>query len=191
MGRDVTPHTLIEAGLGSELLSSLGASISHFYHWACTSALGFPIGSNEYTAAFTERSIEEARRILKLISNLLLIVRDSTRAPNNTSIFSPDEHNCLMRSTVRSRVTHFLRTLPPNTASQKIDRLHSEMLNSHLNDCPAQSVSHETNQSFILCSPHLDVRKVVSLPLALGGHGFLPFNNTPPYSPLQSAHQSV
>ena len=42
-----------------------------------------------------------------------------------------------------------------------------------------QSVSHEPDQSFILSSPHLDVRKVGSLPLALGGHGLLPVNLAP------------
>ena len=71
-----------------------------------------------------------------------------------------------------------LGTLPPNTASQHFDLLHSELLNSHLNVCP-QSVSHESDQSFILSSPHLDVRRVCSLPLALGGHGLLPVNLAP------------
>ena len=58
-----TPWTL-EAGLGSELLSSLGASISHNSTTGHV-VLGSPIRSNEYVTAFAERSIEEARRILK------------------------------------------------------------------------------------------------------------------------------
>ena len=117
--------------------------------------LGLPIGSHEYASTFAERSIEEARRILKLITNLLLD-RDYSGAAPDTGIFSPDEHNVLMRYTIRSKVTHLLRTLPPNTASQHFELLHSELLNSHLNVCP-QSVSHESDQSFILSSPHLDV----------------------------------
>ena len=73
-----------------------------------------------------------------------------------------------------------MRTLPPNTASHHFDLLHSELLNAHLNVRPQfQSVSHESNQSFTLSSPHFDVRKVCSLPLALGGHGLLPFNLNP------------
>ena len=104
----------------------------------------------------------------------------------HTGIFPPDEHSCLVRYTVRSKVTHLLRTLiPPNSASQHIDRLHSELLNSHLNVCPQSiSVSRESNQSFILSSPHLDVRKVASLPLASGGHGILSsFSHTRPTQP--------
>jgi len=48
----------------------------------------------------------------------------------------------------------------------RVWRLHSELLNSHLNICP-QSVPHETALTFKLSSPHLDVRKLASLPLAL------------------------
>ena len=99
------------------------------------SIVWYATGSNEYvTAAFAERAIDEARRILKLISSLLLD-RDSTGAPN-TGISSPDEHNCLMRYTIRSKVTHLLRTLPPSTASQHSHVLHSELLDSHLNVDP-------------------------------------------------------
>ena len=90
-----------------------------------------------------------------------------------------------MRYTIR--VSHLLRTLPPNTASH-FDLLHSELLNAHLNVCP-QSVSHESDQSFTLSSPHLDVRKVCSLLLALGGHGLLPFNLNP--SPLQHSNSPI
>ena len=115
--------------IGSNLLASLGASISHI-----TSSghivLGSPIRSQEYASTFAERTIDEARRILKLITNLLLD-RDSSGA-RDTCIFSPDEHNILMRYTIRSKVFHLLRTLPPNTASQHFDLLHSELLNAHL-----------------------------------------------------------
>ena len=54
---------------------------------------------------------------------------------------------------------------------------------------PTQSVSHESDQSFTLSSPHLDVRKVCSLPLALGGHGLLPFNLNP--SPRQHSNSPI
>ena len=43
-----------------------------------------------------------------------------------------------------------------------------------------QSVSHETSsQTFILSSPHLDVRKIAALPLALGVAGLITFSHTP------------
>ena len=158
-GSDVTPNTL-ESTLGSDLLASLGASISHISSSGHI-VLGSPIGSQEYASTFAERKIDEARRVLKLITNLLLDIRDSSGAPE-TGIFSPDEHNILMRYTIRSTVSHLLRTLPPNTASHHFDLLHSELLNNaHLNVRPQfHSVSHESDQSFTLSSPHLDVRKV-------------------------------
>ena len=66
MGRDVTPNTL-ESTLGSNLLASLGASLSHISSSGHI-VLGSPIiGSQEYASTFTERSIDEALRILKLI----------------------------------------------------------------------------------------------------------------------------
>ena len=84
-----------------------------------------------------------------------------------------------------------MRTLPPNTASQHFDLLHSELLNSHLNNICPQSVSHEPALSFKLSSPHLDVRQLASLPLALGGHGFLPFShNNPPHHSNPPINQS-
>ena len=157
-GGDVTPNTL-ESTLGSnDLLASLGASISHISSSGHI-VLGSPIGSQEYASTFAEHKIGEARRVLKLITNLLLD-RDSSGAPD-TGIFSPDEHNILMRYTIRSKVSHLLRTLPPNTAAHHFDLLHSELLNAHLNVRPQfHSVSHESDQSFTLSSPHLDVRKV-------------------------------
>ena len=94
-----------------------------------------------------------------------------------------------MRYTVRSKVSYLLRTLPPSTASQHFNLLHSELLNSHLNICP-QSVPHETALSFKLSSPHLDVRKLASLPLALGGHGLLPFSHKPPHHSDPPTNQS-
>jgi len=171
--------------IGSNLLASLGASISHISSSGHI-VLGSPIRSQEYASTFAERTIDETRRILKLITNLLLD-RDSSGAPD-TGIFSPDEHNILMRYTIRSKVSHLLRTLPPNTASQHFDLLHSELLNAHLNVCP-QYVSHESDQYFTLSSPHLDVKKVCSLPLALGGHGLLPFNINP--SPRQHSNSPI
>ena len=188
LGNNVTPAT-IEDTFGHQLLSSLGASISLISSTGHV-VLGSPIGSSEYITSFAERAIDEARRVLGLISSLLLD-RDSTGAPD-AGIFSPDEHDCLMRYTVRSKVAHLLRTLPPNTASHHFNRLHTELLNYHLNICP-QSVPHETAHSFKLSSPHLDVRKLASLPLALGGHGILPFSHEPPPhhdSPPTNQHQA-
>ena len=185
-GLDVNPNTL-ESTLGSNLLASLGASISHISSSGHI-VLGYPIGSQEYASTFAEHKIGEARRVLKLITNLLLD-RDSSGAPD-TGIFSPDEHNILMRYTIRSKVSHLLRTLSPNTTSHHFDLLHSELLNAHLNVRPQfHSVSHESDQSFTLSSPRLDVRKVCSLSLALGGHGLLPFNLNP--SPLQHSNPPI
>ena len=79
MGNDVTPRTIVD-NLGPELLSSLGASISQISSTGHV-VLGSPIGSNEHITAFAEHAIDEARRILRLISSLLLD-RDSTGAPN-------------------------------------------------------------------------------------------------------------
>jgi len=178
-GLDVNPNTL-STTLGSNLLASLGASISHISSSGHI-VLGSPIGSQEYATTFAEHKIDEARRVLKLITDLLLD-RDSSGA-SNTGIFSPDEHNILMRYTIRSKVAHLLRTLPPDTASHHFDKLHSEMIDAHLNVRPQfHSGPLESDQPFTLSSPHLDVRKVCSLPLALGGHGLLPFNisSSPP-----------
>ena len=97
LGNEVTPAT-IEDNFGPQLLSSLGASISLISSTGHV-VLGSPIGSSDYITTFAERAIDEARRILGLISSLLLDW-DSTGAPD-TGIFSPDEHNCLMRYTVR------------------------------------------------------------------------------------------
>ena len=80
MGNDVTSRTIVD-NLGPELLSSLGASISQISSTGHV-VLGSPIGSNEHVTAFAEHAaIDEARRILRLISSLLLD-RDSTGAPN-------------------------------------------------------------------------------------------------------------
>ena len=106
--------------------------------------LGSPIGSQEYASTFAEHKIDEARRVLKLITDLLLD-RDSSGA-SNTGVFSPDEHNILMRYTIRSKVSHLLRTLPPDTASHHFDKLHSEMIDAHLNVSPQfHSVSLESD----------------------------------------------
>ena len=127
-GLDVNPNTL-SSTLGSNLLASLGASISHISSSGHI-VLGSPIGSQEYASTFAEHKIDEARRVLKLITDLLLD-RDSSGA-SNPGVVSPDEHNIIMRYTIRSKVSHLLRTLPPNTASQHFDLLHSELLNAHL-----------------------------------------------------------
>ena len=158
MGKDVTPYTL-EVGLGSDLLSSLGVSISHIssylplgmlclapiyiiciiyvymyiyiciYIYTCwTSArmadeaespsAAAPLGmKNTPRTAFPERSIEEARRILKLIFNLLLD-RDSIGAPNTAHRYLPTRRAQLFGKVYYRKVkghTPFARTLPPNT----------------------------------------------------------------------------
>ena len=68
LGNDVTPST-IEDNFGPQLLSSLGASISLNSSTGHV-VLGSPIGSNDYVTTFAERAIDEARRILGLISIL-------------------------------------------------------------------------------------------------------------------------
>ena len=75
LGKDVTPST-IEDNFGPQLLSSLGASISLISSTGHV-VIGSPIGSSDYVTTFAERTIDEAQRILGLISSLLLD-RDST-----------------------------------------------------------------------------------------------------------------
>ena len=53
------------------MLASLGASISHISSSGHI-VLGSPIGSQEYASTFAEHKIDEARRVLKLITDLLL-----------------------------------------------------------------------------------------------------------------------
>ena len=93
-GLDVNPNTL-SSTLGSNLLASLGASISHISSSGHI-VLGSPIGCQEYASNFAEQKIDEARRVLKLITDLLLD-KESSGAPD-TGVFSPDEHNILIRS---------------------------------------------------------------------------------------------
>ena len=83
-GLDVNPNTL-SSTLGSNLLASLGASISHISSSGHI-VLGSPIGSQEYATTFAEHKIDEARRVLKLITDLLLD-RDSSGA-SNTMVYS-------------------------------------------------------------------------------------------------------
>ena len=89
-------------------------------------------------------------------------------------------------------------------------RLHSDLLDSHLNVNPATprpetgrerhpferltvcttaSVSHDIARSFNVSSPHFNVRSGAALPLGLGGHGTLPFSHPPP--PLDTSDFSV
>ena len=78
-----------------------------------------------------------------------------------------------------AKVKHPLRPLPPGTAADELHRLHTDLLNSHLNFSPP-SVDHHTAQAYELSSPHFDARGVAALPLGLGGHGFTPFSHPPP-----------
>ena len=68
------------------MLASLGASLSHISSSGHI-VLGLPIGSHEYASTFAERSIEEARRILKLITDLLLDRDSLLGAPDSTGIY--------------------------------------------------------------------------------------------------------
>ena len=134
---------------------------------------------------FAQHSVDEAIRIRMRISELLLD-RESTGA-EETGIFSPDEHDTVLKYCVGAKVKHLLRTPAPGTATDHFHRLHTDLLDSHLSVTPP-SVDHHTAQSLNLTSPHIDVRSVAALPLGLGGHGLLPFSHHPP--PLATSNSS-
>ena len=134
---------------------------------------------------FAQHSVDEAIRIRMRISELLLD-RESTGA-EETGIFSPDEHDTVLKYCVGAKVKHLLRTSAPGTATDHFHRLHTDLLDSHLSVTPP-SVDHHTAQSLNLTSPHIDVRSVAALPLGLGGHGLLPFSHHPP--PLATSNSS-
>ena len=62
----LTPHSG-----GCKGLIIRNQNLPHLFHTGHV-VLGSPVGSNEYVTAFAERAIDEARRILRLISSLLL-----------------------------------------------------------------------------------------------------------------------
>ena len=66
LGKEATPQAL-ESGLGSDLLTRLGASICHDGH----TVLGTPIGTEEFMTIFAQRAVDEAFGIRKLISSLM------------------------------------------------------------------------------------------------------------------------
>ena len=136
---------------------------------------------------FAQRAVDEAIRIRKLIS-CLLIDRETT-GTDETGIFAPEEHDTILRYCVGAKVKHLLRTPPPGTAADEFHRLHTDLLDSHLNVSPP-SVDHHTAQSFNLTSPHFDARGVAALPLGLGGHGLAPFSH-PPLPPTASNSSST
>ena len=96
LGKEATPQSL-EAGLGSNLLTLLDATICHDGHTACTghTVFGTPIGTKRIAATFAQHAVDEAIHVRMLISELVLD-RDSTGA-EETGIFSPDEHDVLLR----------------------------------------------------------------------------------------------
>jgi len=68
LGKEASSQAL-EAGLGSDLLSRLDATIRHDGH----NVLGTPIGTKEFMTSFAQRAVDEAIRIRKLISMLLMV----------------------------------------------------------------------------------------------------------------------
>ena len=84
--KEAAPQSL-EAGLGSDLLTRLDATICHDGHTSCTghAILGTPIGAEEFISYFAQHAVDEAIRFHMLISELLLD-RDSTGA-DETRIF--------------------------------------------------------------------------------------------------------
>ena len=63
LGKEASPQAL-EAGLGSDLLSRLDATICRDGH----NVFGTPIGTEEFMTSFAQRAVDEAIRIRKLIS---------------------------------------------------------------------------------------------------------------------------
>ena len=162
----------LESGLGSDVLSRLDATICQDGH----TVLGTPIGTEESMTTCAQRAVDEAIRVRKLISGLLMD-RESTGA-DKTGIFAPDEHDTILRFCVGAKVKHLLRNPPPGTAADAFHRLHNDLLDSHLNvSPPSVDHQHHTAQTFQLTSPHLDARGVAALPLRLGGQGSNPFSH--------------
>ena len=120
LGREANPQAL-ETGLGSDMLTRLDASTCHDGHITCTghAVLGTPIGSEEFMPTFAKHSVDEAIRIRTLISELLLD-RESTGAEETDGIFSPDEHDTVLRYCVGAKVKHLLRTLPPRHSCRSL-----------------------------------------------------------------------
>ena len=81
--------------------------------------------------SFAQHSVDEAIRIRMLISEFLLD-RESTGA-EETGIFSPDEHDTVVRYYVGAKVKHLLRNLPQGTAADHFHRLHTDLLNAPQN----------------------------------------------------------
>ena len=96
------------------MLASLGASISHISSSGHI-VLGSPIGSQEYASTFAEHKIDEARRVLKLITDLLLD-RDSSGASNTGELRATASHRLGVLRPASSSVRHLLgvvRKRPP------------------------------------------------------------------------------
>ena len=163
------------------MLSRLDATICQDGH----TVLGTPIGTEGSMTTCAQRAVDEAIRVRKLISGLLMD-RESTGA-DKTGIFAPDEHDTILRFCVGAKVKHLLRTLPPGTAAIAFHRLHNDLLNSHLN-ASSPLFDHHPAQTVQLTSPHLDARGVAALPLGLGGHGFTPFSH--PLLPPSASNSS-
>jgi hypothetical protein len=83
-----------------------------------------------------------------------------------------------LRYCVGAKVKHLLRTLPPGTAADEFHRLHTDLLDSHLNFSPP-SVDHHTAQSFKLTSPHFDARGVAAFTTGFGRARTRPFQSPP------------
>ena len=71
--------------------------------------------------------------------------RDTSGA-DEAGIFAPDEHDTILRYCVGAKVKHLLRTLPPGTAAGEFHRLHTDLLDSHLNEffTPISRPSHRS-----------------------------------------------
>jgi|TARA_B100000513_G_scaffold143220_1_gene65718 hypothetical protein len=139
LGKEATPQAL-ESGLSSDLLTRLDATICHDGH----TVLGTPIGTEEFMTTFAQRAVDEAIRIRKLISGLLMD-RESTGADEiaRCGIFAPDEHDTILRYCVGAKIKHLLHTLPLGTTADDFHRLHTDLLDFHLNVSPP-SVDHHT-----------------------------------------------
>ena len=74
LGKEASPQAL-ESGPSSDVLSRLDATICHDGH----TVLGTPIGTDKFMTTCAQRAVDEAIRVRKLISGLLMD-RESTGA---------------------------------------------------------------------------------------------------------------
>ena len=100
LGKEASPQAF-ESGLGSDLLSRLDATICHDGH----TVLGTPIGTDKFMTTCAQRAVDEAIRVRKLISGLLMDRESTSGSADETGIFAPQAQ---AEARLKEEHTHFL-----------------------------------------------------------------------------------